>query len=50
MTFKNERTALIKNLSEGMLVSAKCWLNGREKEGKHFIALHVFDLYKKRSE
>ena len=43
-TLKNEKIDLIKKFSVGMSVIAKCYLNGREKDGKHYIQLVCFDL------
>lgn len=43
-TLKNEKVDLIKGFQVGMVVTAKCYLNGREKDGKHFVSLGCFDL------
>jgi hypothetical protein len=34
----------MKKFSVGMVVIAKCYLNGRERDGKHYIQLVCFDL------
>lgn len=43
-TLKNEKIDLMKKFKVGMSVIAKCYLNGREKDGRNFIQLVCFDL------
>jgi len=45
-TLKNEKIDLIKGFEKETRVIGRCFLNGREKDGKYFINLAMFDLVK----
>lgn len=45
-TLKNEKIELAKGFEKETRVIGRCFLNGKEKDGKYFIALSMFDLVK----
>ena len=45
-TLKNEKIDLIKGFTKDTRVIGRCFLNGREKDGKYFVSLAMFDLIK----
>ena len=45
-TLKNEKIDLIKGFEKDARVIGRCFLNGREKDGKYFVSLAMFDLIK----